>query len=402
MSRKLAIIGAGQAGFAVAAKLRALGSDDEIVLIGEEASPPYQRPPLSKAFLKGELEEDRLWFRPASFFRDHAIDFRPATRAAGVDRVDRRVILDDGEVPYDQLVIATGSAPRRLPAEAGGDFPNVHSLRSIEDARHLGRALKLARTVLIVGGGYVGLEVAAVAAAYGKQVCLLEASERILQRVASPETSDYFRAMHRERGVDIRESTGVARMEGRDAAERAVLSDGSTLPCDLVLVGIGAMANDGLARAAGLACDNGIVVDARGRTSDPAIWAAGDVCTFPFKGRRTRLESVQNAVDQGEVIAANLMGGDLDYAPVPWFWSDQYDVKLQIVGLTQGYDRAVRREGRTEGSQSVWYFSGERFLGLEAMNEPRSYMIGRKLLDKGICPPPEAVADAAFDLRGLL
>jgi 3-phenylpropionate/trans-cinnamate dioxygenase ferredoxin reductase subunit len=256
--------------------------------------------------------------------------------------------------------------------------------------------------VLVVGGGYIGLESAAVAASRGLRVTLVEMAPRILQRVASAATSDYFRELHRAHGVDLREGAALRRLEGRDGrVVAAVLEDGEPLPVDFVIVGIGIAPDTRLADAAGLATDNGIAVDALCRTSDPAIFAAGDCTSFPWRDGRVRLESVQNAIDQGEHAAACMLGGTAPYRPSPWFWSDQYDCKLQIAGLHAGHDRTVTRPGARPGSQSVWYYAGDRLVAVDAMNDPRSYMTGKRWLEAGASPDPARIADPATDLREL-
>ncbi|MEE4346957.1 MAG: FAD-dependent oxidoreductase, partial [Paracoccaceae bacterium] len=258
------------------------------------------------------------------------------------------------------------------------------------------------RRALIVGGGYIGLEAAAVAAKRGLQVTLVKMADRILQRVAAPETSDYFRALHQSHGVTIREGVGLDRLLGEGHVTGARLSDGTELDVDLVIVGVGIAPATALAEAAGLEIENGIKVDARGQTSDPAIWAAGDCASFPWKAARIRLESVPNAIDQAECVAENIMGAGRDYVAKPWFWSDQYDVKLQIAGLNAGYDRTVVRPGDKPGSQSVWYFRGDALLAVDAMNDPRAYMIGKRLVEAGQSPSPAAVADPDMPLKSLL
>ncbi len=254
----------------------------------------------------------------------------------------------------------------------------------------------------MVGGGFIGLEAAAVLVEAGLAVTLVEAAERILARVAAPATADYFRALHRARGVDLREGIGLARLVDRAGrVAGAILADGSTVDADFALVGIGVAPETDLAEAAGLAVDNGVCVDAAGRSSDPAIFAAGDCASFPHEGRRIRLESVPHAIDHGEAVAASLLGRDAAYVPRPWFWSDQYDVKLQIAGLNTGWERTVTRAGARPGAASVWYFAGPRLLAVDAMNDPRAYMTGKRWIEAGRSPEPGAVADPAAELAAL-
>jgi 3-phenylpropionate/trans-cinnamate dioxygenase ferredoxin reductase subunit len=278
----------------------------------------------------------------------------------------------------------------------------VHVVRDLADADAMGPRFGPGARVLIVGGGYIGLEAAAVAAKKGLHVTLVEMSERILGRVAAPETSDFFRALHGEHGVDIREGVGLVRLLGDEHVTGAQLSDDSELTVDFVIVGVGIAPGTALAETSGLEIDNGIAVDALGRTSDPAIWAAGDCASFPYRDGRLRLESVPNAIDMAECVAGNIMGAACEYVPQPWFWSDQYDVKLQIAGLNTGYDRIVTRPASGARSASFWYYRGDTLLAVDAMNDPRAYMVGKRLIDAGRSPPPGAVADPATELKSLL
>ncbi|MGB0505423.1 MAG: NAD(P)/FAD-dependent oxidoreductase [Pikeienuella sp.] len=406
MSR-IVIVGAGQAGSSLAAKLRNLGHEGEITLIGEESAPPYQRPPLSKKYLLGEMEEARLYLRPAEFYPDNKIDLRTDVEVTEIDRAAKEVVFKSGErLAYDKLALTTGSRPRLLPAAIGGALGGVYPVRSLADVDAMAPEFQSGRHVLIIGGGYIGLEAAAVASSKGLKVTLVEMAERILQRVATTETSDYFRALHQSHGVDIREGVGLSRLTGSDRVSGAELTDGSQLDIDFALVGVGIAANQELAEAAGLTIDNGIAVDQTGATSDPDIYSAGDCASFPYEGatgtQRIRLESVQNAIDQAEAAAKAMLGESVKYAPVPWFWSDQFDVKLQIAGLNQGHDQTVTRPGDKEGSQSVWYYHGDRLLAIDAMNDPRAYMVGKRLLEGGINPTPAEVSDPTIELKTLM
>ncbi|WP_296761757.1 FAD-dependent oxidoreductase [Sediminimonas sp.] len=398
------VVGAGQAGAALVARLRDKGFEGRITLIGAEPLPPYQRPPLSKAYLLGEMGVERLLLRPESYYAVAAIELRTDTAVTAIDPDARRVTLTRGDaLPYGHLVLATGAVPRRLPAAIGGDMAGVHMVRTLADVDALAPECRPAARLLIVGGGYIGLEAAAVAAKLGLKVTLIEAAERILGRVASPETANFFRDLHRAHGVDIREGVALERLTG-DAGRvtGARLADGSDLAADLVIVGIGIAPDTALAEAAGLATDNGIAVDAQGRTSTPGIWAVGDCASFPHQGGRLRLESVPNAIDMAECVADNIMGADAPYVPKPWFWSDQYDVKLQIAGLNTGYAHVVTRPGTRPGSVSFWYFDGnDRLLAVDAANEPRAYMIGKRLIEAGRSPTPQQVADPGTDLKAL-
>lgn len=398
---KVVVVGAGQAGASVVAKLRNKGFEGAITMIGEEPAVPYQRPPLSKAYLLGEMELDRLYLRPESFYAENNIDLILSNKVQAIDPAAKTVTVDGKTVDYDELVLTTGSYPRRLPASIGGDLDGVFTVRGLADVDAMQPRFTEGAKVLIVGGGYIGLEAAAVAAKLGLDVTLVEMSDRILQRVAAKETSDYFRKLHTDHGVKILESTGLNRLTGEGHVSGAELSDGTTLDVDFVIVGVGIVPATELAEAAGLEIENGIKTDNFGRTSDPHIWSAGDCASFPYKGDRLRLESVGNAIDQGEIVAENIMGAETPYTAKPWFWSDQYDCKLQIAGLNAGYDRIVTRQG-ADGSVSYWYYKGETLLALDAMNDPRAYMVGKRLIENGKSPNPTLIADPAQDLKPLL
>ncbi|WP_284163859.1 FAD-dependent oxidoreductase [Frigidibacter sp. SD6-1] len=397
----IVIVGAGQAGASLAAKLRALGYTGPVTLIGEEPVPPYQRPPLSKAYLLGEMELERLYLRAPAFWADQNVTLRLGARATAIDPAARTITVDGEALPYDQLALTTGSRPRTLPAAIGGALGNVFTVRTLADIDRMAPLMRDGGRAVIVGGGYIGLEAAAVAAKLGLKVTVIEAAPRILQRVASPETSAYFRALHAAHGVTILEGTGLDRLLGETHVTGARLSDGREIPADLVIVGIGILPNSELAEAAGLAIENGIRTDEQGRTSDPHIWAAGDCASFPHLGGRIRLESVGNAIDQAELVAENMLGAGKAYEAKPWFWSDQYDCKLQIAGLNMGYDRIVTRPGEA-GATSFWYYQGDRLLAVDAMNDSRAYMIGKRLIEAGKSPAPAVIADPATDLKALL
>lgn len=403
MSRVI-IVGGGQAGSALAVKLRALGHEGPLTVFGQEPVLPYERPPLSKSYLLGKVERDRLLLRPSSFYAEQGIDIVTEHTVTAIDRENREVIAAGRRFGYDQLALTTGSTPRTLPEDLGGGLAGTFVVRTIADIDAMRSCCSTGTAALVVGGGYIGLESAAVLQTLGMRVTLVEAADRLLQRVAAPQTSEYFRRLHLGHGVDIRENTGLSTLTGTDTGRvsAAVLSDGSTIEAGLVIVGIGVRPAVDLAREAGLDLDNGIAVDVRGRTSDPAIWSAGDCTSFPYQGRRIRLESVQNAIDQAEAVAADMIGEGADYAPVPWFWSDQYDVKLQIAGLNTGYDHVVTRPGKQPQQTSHWYYSGDRLLAVDAMNDARSYMFAKRLLARGGTAAPEAVADPATDLKALL
>jgi 3-phenylpropionate/trans-cinnamate dioxygenase ferredoxin reductase subunit len=395
------VIGAGQAGAALVAKLRGAGHTGQITLIGEETAPPYQRPPLSKAYLLGEMEEERLWLRGPDFYAEHDITLRLGQRVSAIDPAAKTVTVGGEVIAYDELALTTGSTPRRLPAAVGGDLAGVYTVRTLADVDAMKAEFVAGRRLVIVGGGYIGLEAAAVASKLGLDVTVLEMAPRILQRVAAPETSDYFRALHTAHGVKILESTGLDRLLGDTRVTGARLADGTELPADFVIAGVGIIAGTALAEAAGLAIENGIKTDEQGRTSDPHIWSAGDCASFPWKGGRLRLESVGNAIDQAETVAENILGAGKAYDAKPWFWSDQYDCKLQIAGLNTGYDNIVTRGPEGE-SVSFWYFKGDTLLAVDAMNDPRAYMVGKRLIEQGKSPAKAALTNPATVMKDLL
>jgi 3-phenylpropionate/trans-cinnamate dioxygenase ferredoxin reductase subunit len=401
---RIVIAGGGQAGASFAARLRARGFGGEITLVAAEPVAPYQRPPLSKGYLKGEMGLDRLLLRSEGFWAEQGIALMTGRAVSAIDRGARRIALACGaELAYDRLMLATGARPRLLPASAGGALAGVFPIRTLADVDALRGWVAPGARALIVGGGYVGLEAAAVLRQLGLDVLVIEAAPRILQRVAAAETAAAVRALHAGHGVAIREGVALDRLTGAGGrVTGAQLADGTRVVADLVIVGIGILPETGLAEAAGLAIENGIAVDAFGRSSDPAILAAGDCASFPWRGRRIRLESVQNAIDQAEAAADALTGEAAPYDPVPWFWSDQYEAKLQIAGLGGGADRILVRPGARAGGWSHWYLAADRLIAVDALNEPRAYMIGKRLLELGRSPAAADLADPGRDLKSLL
>ena len=397
------MVGAGHCAGQVAARLRAEGYPGAITLIGAEVHPPYQRPPLSKNYLAGEVGVERVRLRPVSFYAENGIDLRLGTRVQELDPDGRRAVLDDGErLDFEHLVLATGSVVRRLRVP-GADLAGIGYLREIADSDAIRAALGEGARLVVVGGGYIGLEVASVAVRQGASVTVIEAEPRLMSRVVSPETSAWYLDLHRRAGVDVRTGLGVSGFEGRGRVERVRATDGSVFDADFVVVGIGIAANDGLAAAAGLDTDDGTVVDEYGATAQPQIWAAGD-CTrhpSPLYGRRVRLESVHNAMSQAKVVAANICGKAMRYEEAPWFWSDQYDTKLQIVGLAEGADERVVRGDPTGGAFTVFHLGGGAVIAAETVNGMRDHLACRKLVGAQARPSREALADPAVALAGL-
>lgn len=394
------VVGGGQAGSSLVVKLRNLGFEGDITLFCGEPQPPYQRPPLSKTYLTGEMTRERLYLRPEKFYDDLGIRLRVDTAVTAIDPAAGTILVGDEVINYDQLALTTGSDLRHLPAAIGGELPGVYGVRTLADVDAMAPEFVKGRRLLVVGGGYIGLEAASVAAKLGVKVTLVEMADRILQRVAAPETSDFFRELHQSHGVKILEATGLNRLTGENRIAGAKLSDGAVLDVDFAIVGVGISPCTHLAEAAGLAIENGIKTDARGQTSAKNIWAAGDCASFPYRGGRVRLESVPNAIDQAELVAENMLGANKDYAARPWFWSDQYDVKLQIAGLNTGYDNIVTR--KTATSVSFWYFLGDTLLAVDAMNDARAYMIGKRLIEAGKSPDKTRIADGDGNIKDLL
>jgi 3-phenylpropionate/trans-cinnamate dioxygenase ferredoxin reductase subunit len=400
-----AIIGAGQGGYQAAASLRDAGYGEPVILIGDEPDAPYQRPPLSKAYPLGETTAERLMLRPLNYFDKHSIDLRTNERVTAIDRQARAVRLaSGGSIAYDHLVLATGARNRLLPVP-GADLDGVLYLRTREDADRIQQRFEAAQSVVVAGAGFIGLELAAVASKRGKRVTVVEPLARCMSRAVSPTMSQFFAEAHTGWGVDLRLNTRLAAIEGNGGGVTGVMTvEGDSIAADLVLVGIGIEPCADLARDAGLAVDNGIAVDSYLLTSDPAISAVGDCASFPDaqSGRRIRLESVQNAIDQGRCVARRIAGHAESYSALPWFWSDQRDLKLQMVGLTAGCDRMVVRGDPASRAFSVFCFRGETLAGIESVNKPADHMFGRRLLGAGQSIAPEDAGDRSFDLKARL
>ncbi|TXI34400.1 MAG: pyridine nucleotide-disulfide oxidoreductase [Aquipseudomonas alcaligenes] len=403
------IIGAGHAGGELAIALRNEGWEGRILLLGEEAHLPYHRPPLSKAYLAGSVEKSSLSIRPQMAYDKANVEFIGGVRVSRIDRANQRLELADGsQLAYDKLAIATGGRPRPLSvpnAAVAERCANFHYLRTLDDVEQIRAQLAPGKRLAIVGGGYIGLEVAASAIAQGLQVTVLEALPRVLQRVTAAELSAYYERKHREAGVDIRTGVQVADLEVTGDTVTAVLcADGSRLAADLVVVGIGLLANTELAAEAGLQVDNGILVDEHAQTSDPHIYAAGDCTNHPnaLLGRRLRLESVPNALEQSRVAAANMAGKAKTYASAPWFWSDQYELKLKMVGLAEGFERLVLRGDPATDSFSAFYLKGDKVLAADTVNRPQDFIAAKRLVAEGIAVTDAQLADDSKPLKELL
>jgi 3-phenylpropionate/trans-cinnamate dioxygenase ferredoxin reductase subunit len=385
------------------ASLRQKGFDGRIVLVGEEAWLPYQRPPLSKKFLAGELPAERLYVKPADFYDAPDIDVLLKTRIAAIDRAEQSVVTSAGEqIAYDTLVLATGSRVRRVDVP-GSDLEGVHYLRSIDDVARIRAELDTARRIVIIGAGYIGLEVAAVTRQLGHDVSVVEMADRVMSRVVCPAVSDFYRAEHEANGVNLQLSTTLEAFEGESRVEAVRTNGGRSIPADIVVAGVGIVPNTELAAAAGLAVDDGIVVDSRCRTADDAIYAVGDCTSHPngIYGRRVRLESVHNALEQAKTAAANICGEDVEYTQVPWFWSDQYDLKLQIAGLSEGYDEVVVRGEPASRSFSCLYLREGVLIACDAINAPRDFLQSKALVADRRCIARERLADSDVQLKDL-
>ena len=401
MNDTIVIAGAGHAAGQTVASLRQNGFAGRIVLIGDEPYLPYQRPPLSKKFLAGELELDRLFLRHEKFYEEHAVELRLGTRVERLDASGHAVILSEGtRLPYDKLVLATGSQVRRVDLPGAG-LEGIHYLRTIADVEAIRPAFQPGRRLVVVGAGYIGLEVAAVAATRGLSVTVLEMADRAMSRVVSAPVSAFYEREHRRAGVDIRCGTGVAGFEGDGRVSGVKTSAGAIVEADLVIVGVGVLPTIDVAAEAGLKCDNGILVDEHARTSDPDIFAAGDCTNHPNRllGGRLRLESVHNAQEQAKTVAANLTGNAAIYADIPWFWSDQYDLKLQIVGISSRDDEVVVRGDQDSRAFAVFYLRDGQLRATDAINSPREFMLSKKLVAAAARIEPARLKDQSVPFK---
>ena len=404
MGHTVAIAGAGHAAGQVVATLRQKKFDGKILLIGEEPWLPYQRPPLSKKFLAGELPAERLHFKPENFYDDPGIAVRLDTRIAAVDCGGKSLRTADGEtLAYDKLVFATGARPRLLNLP-GVDLDGIHYLRTIDDVTGIRSQLTKGARLAIVGAGYIGLEVAAVASQLGADVTVIEMEDRVMSRVVSPQISEFYQREHSSHGVTLMLSTGISGFSGDGKVAAVNLTNGDQVATDLVVIGIGVVPNTELASDAGLDVDNGIVVDDHCQTSDSDIFAVGDCTQHPndILGYRLRLESVHNALEQAKTAASNICGDDSRYADVPWFWSDQYDLKLQIAGLSQGYDQTIVRGDPDSRTFSCLYLRDGQLIAVDAVNSPKDFMQSKALIAAHAVIDPDLLADPENELKSLI
>lgn len=396
------IVGGGHAAGQAAASLRQAGYSGAVAILGEEPHVPYQRPPLSKQYLADEYGVEKVYLRPARFYENKDITLRHV-RVEAVDAQAQRIACADGEtLAYDKLLLATGARPRRLNA-AGSELPGIHYLRTLDDVDAIKADFRPGRRLAIVGGGYIGLEVAAVAVQLGMKTTVLEMEARILQRVATTAMSTFYHDLHTSKGVDIRTGVKVESFAGEDRLRGAQCADGTFVEADLAVVGVGVVPNIELAQAAGLPCDDGILVDERACTADANIYAAGDCTNHPngLLGRRLRLESVPNAMEQARVAVANMLGDTATYESMPWFWSDQYDLKLQMVGYPSDRHQCIVRGDPASHRFASFYFDGDMLVAADAVNSAREFMAARRLVGQRIAAP-ERIGDSATDLKALM
>lgn len=398
------IVGASHAAAQLVASLRQLGWTGAITLVGEETLLPYQRPPLSKAFLSGELEESKLLIRPIAAYEKLNVELKLGVQVLDIDRVKKHLSLSNGEtLPYDKLVLTTGARPRVLPIQ-GAKLPQVHYLRNSQDSNNIRQQLKTGSKVVIIGGGYIGLETAASLNKLGAKVTVLEGGERILQRVTAPEVSNFYKQKHQDQGVDIHSNIQLEYIKGDNKVEAVVCATNQVFAADMVIIGIGVVPNIELAKEAGLTTDNGIVVDEQGRSSDYDIFSAGDCCSYPHPKleKQVRLESVPSANDSARVIASTLCNKPLPTIEHPWFWSDQYDIKLQIAGVNTGYDQHIVRGEPSKENFSVWYFKDGMHIATDCINRPKDFMAAKQLLKLEAHFDKEQLKDDELDLKSII
>ena len=404
MKKNIVIVGAGHAAGQVMVTLRQRKYDGKITLIGEEEYYPYQRPPLSKKFLAGELAVERLYVKPPSFYDDPDVELHFGTTVARIDLVGKTVIdADKNAYRYENLIIATGARVRKLDVP-GSELSSVHYLRNIQDVVAMHEYMCEGKRLVIIGAGYIGLEVAAVASGKGVHVTVIEMAERVMSRVVSEQVSEFYQSEHRQHGVNLLLSTGLAGFSGNAALKQVDLTDGTSLAADCVLICIGVIPNVELAADAGLVVDNGIRVDDRCRTSDESVYAVGDCTNHPNEllGQRLRLESVHNALEQAKTVARNICGDDMVYAQVPWFWSDQYDLKLQIAGISSGYDRTVLRGDPANRAFSCLYLRDGQLIAIDSINSPRDFMQSKSLIGNHAVISPDTLANVDLALKDMV
>lgn len=403
-AQSIVIVGAGQAAAQAVQSLRQGGFAGRITLVGDEPSLPYQRPPLSKAYMKGEFEEERLYFKPGAWFEDQKVEVLLGTHVPRIDRAKKQVQLGHGgHLDYDFLILSTGSRPRPLPVP-GADLDGTHDLRTLTDVERIRPKMVAGRRIVIIGAGYIGLEAAAVARQMDLDVTVIEMAPRVLARVTSPVISEFYAAEHARQGVKILTGVSLSHLEGVDGkVTAAILGDGTRLPADMVLSGIGILPNEELAKEAGIACSNGILVDRDARTSDPHVFAAGDCAARPLVhyGRSGRLESVHNAIEQGKLAAAAILGQPRPAEDCPWFWSDQYDLKLQIAGLSQGYDTHVIRGDPASRKFAVFYLKNGTLIGVDSVNSPPEFLASKKLIMSGAKLAPATLSDTSTPMKDI-
>jgi len=404
MKKNIVIVGAGHAAGQIMVTLRQRKYDGKITLIGEEEHYPYQRPPLSKKFLAGELSVERLYVKPPSFYDNPDVELHFGTTVASIDLAGKTVIdADNNAYRYENLIIATGARVRKLDVP-GSELSGVHYLRNIQDAVAMHEYMCEGKRLVIIGAGYIGLEVAAVASGKGVHVTVIEMAERVMSRVVSEQVSEFYQSEHRQHGVNLMLSTGLTGFSGNAALEQVDLTDGTSLAADCILICIGVIPNVELAGDAGLEVDNGIRVDDRCRTSDDSVYAVGDCTNHPNEllGQRLRLESVHNALEQAKTVARNICGDDMLYAQVPWFWSDQYDLKLQIAGISQGYDQTVLRGDPANRSFSCLYLRDGQLIAIDSINSPRDFMQSKPLIANHAIISPDTLANVELALKDMV
>jgi len=404
MTKKCIIIGASHAAAQLAPSLRQEGWDGEILVIGDEPYLPYHRPPLSKTFLAGDKSAESLAIRPAKFYEKNNIQFRQA-RVTAINRAKQTITLSGGqELHYDKLALCMGSRVRKV-SLPGSELEGIHYLRNIADVEGIKQQVEKDKRVVIIGGGYIGLETAASLKQLDMQVVVLEMAQRILQRVTAPEISEFYTRIHTEEGVNIYTDKAITEIGGETRVEKIVCADGTEYPADLVVIGVGILPNIELAEQAGITVDNGIIVDEFCRTNDTNIVAAGD-CTNHFNqiyNRRIRLESVPNASEQGKTAAASICGVNKEYKNLPWFWSDQYNLKLQIAGLSQGYDQVIIRGDKlNDRNFAAFYFKGGQLISAECVNRPQEFMLSKKIIAEKLAINPDRLADESITVKELL